>query len=490
MGSPGEDQPHSGKYTRATTSDADEMRDRLAVYELAARRFEELFHGLPVACFTYDRDGKIIDWNDAASKLWGIEGHVAAQACIFDVIFRPEDRDLRRSLHADVLSGKRIDQFEIETVTQSGESRWVLLSEIPCKDHDGKVVGGVSASIDITSRRITEAELKTSRNLFGTSVEVMPNGVLILNAEGRIEIANPCAEDILRRPSETLIGSRLHDAIAGAIKENGDQFTNEEFPSHRSIANRESCTDIVMGFKCEDGEAVWINVKSAPIVDHENEPLIGAVVCFSDITTRLEHINEIEDSLRQIRDLNVIMELQQLELEDANAKLDGLAHKDGLTGLANHRAFHDFLDQQLLRALASKQDLSVILLDVDHFKFFNDEYGHLEGDHVLRQVADILSKSARVSDLVARYGGEEFIIVLPNTGSEDARQVGERFRKSIEEYEWCSAPVRASFGITTLGNRTISKLDLIDEADRALYWSKENGRNRVMHFADILDEAA
>ena len=125
-----------------------------------------------------------------------------------------------------------------------------------------------------------------------------------------------------------------------------------------------------------------------------------------------------------------------------------------------------------------------------HFKFFNDEYGHLEGDHVLRQVADILSKSARVSDLVARYGGEEFIIVLPNTGSEDARQVGERFRKSIEEYEWCSAPVRASFGITTLGNRTISKLDLIDEADRALYWSKENGRNRVMHFADILDEAA
>ena len=137
MGSSGEDQPHCGKHGPTTVSGADEIEDRLVVYELAARRFEELFHGLPVACFTYDHDGKIIEWNAAASELWELEGHVAAQASIFDVIFRPEDRDLRRSLHADVLAGKRIEQFEIETVTQSGESRWVLLSEIPCKSRDG-----------------------------------------------------------------------------------------------------------------------------------------------------------------------------------------------------------------------------------------------------------------------------------------------------------------------------------------------------------------
>ncbi|MCH7903273.1 MAG: diguanylate cyclase [Armatimonadetes bacterium] len=490
MGSTGENPPHSGKYERAPISAADEIQDRLAVYERAASRFEELFHGLPIACFTYNHDGKIIEWNDAATKLWGLEAHIAALASIFDVIFRPEDRDLRRSLHADVLSGKRIEQFEIETVTQGGECRWVLLSEIPCKSRDGKVVGGLSASLDITSRRKSEAELKASRNLFGTSIEVMQGGVFILTAEGRIDIANPRAGEILGKSVEELVGSNLPDAIPGAIKENGELFAADELPSQRSIANGESFTDVVIGFKCEADETVWINLKSTPIVECESEPPTGAVVCFSDITLRLEHINEIEDSLRQIRDLNVIMELQHLELEDANAKLEGLAHKDGLTGLANHRAFQDFLDQQLQMALAFKHDLSVILLDVDHFKFFNDEFGHLEGDNVLKKVADILSKSARDSDLVARYGGEEFIIVLPNTSSEDARKVGERFRKSIERHEWTPAAVRASFGITTLDNRKLSKVDLIDEADRALYWSKENGRNRSTHYADIVDKAA
>ena len=131
-------------------------------------------------------------------------------------------------------------------------------------------------------------------------------------------------------------------------------------------------------------------------------------------------------------------------------------------------------------------------LDVDHFKSYNDAFGHAAGDEVLRGLANILRAGTRPGDLVVRTGGEEFAIVLPGVGSNEALVIADRLRMSIAEHPWRSRPVTASFGISVAANShgTTSIADLLDAADRALYHSKRTGRNRVTHFHFLIDAEA
>jgi len=119
------------------------------------------------------------------------------------------------------------------------------------------------------------------------------------------------------------------------------------------------------------------------------------------------------------------------------------------------------------------------MADVDHFKRFNDSFGHPAGDEVLRTVGKVLLLGLRSHDFVARYGGEEFAIILPGTSREGAMVMGERFRRSIQRAAWTERPVTASFGVAVMNVDMQSAADLLGAADKALYQSKEGGRNRV-----------
>lgn len=163
------------------------------------------------------------------------------------------------------------------------------------------------------------------------------------------------------------------------------------------------------------------------------------------------------------------------------------ANTDGLTELNNHRAFQETLANELQRALRYKAPLSVLLLDVDKFKQYNDTYGHPAGDQVLKQVAAILSAGARNTDFVARYGGEEFVLILPNTESTGALELAERLRKDVETRKGFERDVTISFGVATLSKEAMSAPELITQADKALYASKHAGRNRVTHANTLLD---
>jgi diguanylate cyclase (GGDEF)-like protein len=182
----------------------------------------------------------------------------------------------------------------------------------------------------------------------------------------------------------------------------------------------------------------------------------------------------------------------------AEMALKTLAAKDGLTGLANRRAFDHALESEWLRGQRSRKPLSLLFVDVDHFKLFNDKHGHQCGDECLRAVAAIVGAQAlRPTDLAARYGGEEFSIILPETDGDGAIEVAERIRKAVMDLRIAHGAARAGAHVTlSVGVATqVPSLDigpdcLLGQADQALYAAKRLGRNRVISSETMLAEIA
>jgi diguanylate cyclase (GGDEF)-like protein len=165
------------------------------------------------------------------------------------------------------------------------------------------------------------------------------------------------------------------------------------------------------------------------------------------------------------------------------------ASTDGLTGLHNYRIFRKRLDEEMERAKRYSRDLSLLMINIDHFKSFNDIYGHQAGDSVLQTVSRQLLKFIRNTDFAARYGGEEFIVILPETTSDQAYVVAERLRSSINSYEFTLnkkeiAYITVSIGYETFPDDADEPEVLIRKADQGLYMAKENGRNRVSKYYD------
>lgn len=180
-------------------------------------------------------------------------------------------------------------------------------------------------------------------------------------------------------------------------------------------------------------------------------------------------------------------ERQEQELRLANRTLTRLAEQDGLTRLKNRRALEERMRAEWGRCCRSGDPLSLVFVDVDRFKQYNDSFGHIAGDEVLRQVADLLKRESRASDFVARYGGEEFAVLLPRTGESESRRVAEHLRASFETAVWPGRSVTASVGVATLSPDTADALDtLLYEADVALYFAKHNGRNLVAHADEVV----
>jgi two-component system chemotaxis family response regulator WspR len=167
--------------------------------------------------------------------------------------------------------------------------------------------------------------------------------------------------------------------------------------------------------------------------------------------------------------------------------LENLSTTDGLTGISNRRRFDEFLGREWRRSMRDRSELSLLIIDIDYFKQFNDRYGHLSGDDCLKHVADALRKTVRrAGDLVARYGGEEFVCVLSGTGEKGALEVGRKVASEIaglkipHEGSTVAEHVTVSIGVATeVPERGQEYSDLIRKADRSLYAAKQKGRNRV-----------
>jgi len=206
---------------------------------------------------------------------------------------------------------------------------------------------------------------------------------------------------------------------------------------------------------------------------------------------RLSLLNLDYDQInKQLIQTKIELENLTKELEEKNKILNNLANVDGLTEVYNHRYFQNSLDHEIARSERKDSILSIILCDIDHFKKFNDDYGHQAGDFVLKEFCSVIQSHIRQYDVLARYGGEEFVIILPETTSEDAYSVAEKLREAIENASFDDGnqqySVTASFGIAS-GRPGVedefNKNVLINKADHALYTAKEDGRNRSVVYS-------
>ncbi|SHI62936.1 diguanylate cyclase domain-containing protein [Clostridium intestinale] len=227
-------------------------------------------------------------------------------------------------------------------------------------------------------------------------------------------------------------------------------------------------------------------------VDYLFKP-IEPVVLQSKVKFFIELYNQ-NKIIEQQKTLLEIKIKELSELKAANFNLENLSYTDGLTGISNRRNFDSYIEMSWNNCLNSNKPLSLIMMDIDYFKLYNDNYGHIKGDDCLKAVAKELSKSAkRTLDLSARYGGEEFVIILPETHKDGAEIIAEEIRKNIinldipHESSPISKNVTLSLGVTTMvpnNQHTIS--EFINDADKALYEAKSLGRNRTC-FVDNLN---
>jgi two-component system cell cycle response regulator len=322
---------------------------------LASKRFEELFNGLPVPCFTFDRDGLVHEWNRAAQAKFNIQPKEALQRPVWDVLNDGERPFWTRDVVDRVFSGSMPPSVDWSYRVGEGQLRYFACSLFCLEDNEGGPLGAISANLDITEREL---------------------------AERRIHL-----------------------------------------------------------------------------------------------------------QMQQINEFAVKLEEQKRALVQANERLQHLAVTDGLTGLWNHRRFHEELERRMVEHRLTGRPLSLMLVDVDHFKSFNDSFGHQAGDDLLRQFARILKEQSRGTDFPARYGGEEFAMILNGAKEDSATETAERFRNAIQKEPWNSRAVTASFGLATLDDSIENPRELIERADQALYHGKSTGRNKVVHFASMGAEA-
>ncbi|MBI4698997.1 MAG: diguanylate cyclase [Nitrospirae bacterium] len=270
-------------------------------------------------------------------------------------------------------------------------------------------------------------------------------------------------------------------------------ITREGTPDHTSVQmNSEGI------FKKPLNEMIPLRISSGrqerikiPELNMEVRDVLSVPLIFSNMLYGLLLLADKKEGTYEQDDEDTLMDFafQAFQIIGMHDKISNLAVTDGLTGLNNHRYFQEELTKTSEIAKRYGKHLSLLILDVDHFKSFNDSYGHQVGDMVLKSIARLMRDHVRKTDFAARYGGEEFAVIMPETGYNGARILAERLRTKIAENPFIlpngeKTLLTVSVGFAAIPEDTQDKTQLIALADKALYFAKENGRNRSHGYGD------
>jgi diguanylate cyclase (GGDEF)-like protein/PAS domain S-box-containing protein len=356
---------------------------------------------------------------------------------------------------AKARSGEPVD-VEAIAVRKNGTRFPALISVSAMRDSAEAVAGFLCIVRDLTRRKAAEGLRQEAEERFRDLFENASDLIQSIDPTGRILYVNPAWRQALGYSDAEVAGLTIQQVI---------------HPGHQA-----HCMDllsrILAGEKIGTVETVFVAKDGREIVlegrvscaSRDGKP-VGVRGIFRDITERHWYEHELERSRHH--------------LEEANARLEELATTDALTGLKNRLVFEQRLEDEFRRAARYRTPLALLMIDVDHFKAFNDTFGHPAGDDVLRTVARTLKVTARVTDLPVRFGGEEFAVLLTNTEADGAAVSAERVRRAVEVAAWPERPVTVSVGVANFCHDMASPTVLVAAADKALYRAKAGGRNRV-----------
>jgi diguanylate cyclase (GGDEF)-like protein/PAS domain S-box-containing protein len=303
------------------------------------------------------------------------------------------------------------------------------------------------------------------------ALDALAEGVLLLDMQGRILLANAAFANSVDKKPGALLGRRVSD-----LKWELARTYEDEFPWDTALRLGVVQTGRQLCFICPSGATRTFMVNTAPVKD--GSLYRGVIATFDDVTELEEKNNQLEEMLSMLRK-------SRDEIRRQNRELQVLATRDPLTNCLNRRAFFERHETVFAAALRDGQLLACLMVDIDLFKSINDRYGHVKGDEAIRRVAQTLQASLRATDTICRYGGEEFCIILRGVNLEQAVATAMRARANIASMNLSgfadnsSLRITASFGIATIDGDVADFAQFIDRADQALYISKNTGRNRV-----------
>lgn len=443
-----------------------ERRLAQAAAERSNRLFTSFMNNSPAVAFMKDAEGRMVYVNEPFERQFQ-KSKDQILGKLDHELWPPEvAEELRANDLAILASGQAVHLTEAVPTSDGSTHSWQVF-KFPLRDDDSRTLLGGMA-VDVTAERLAVTALQASEGRFRDLIERLSEGILLVDIRtGQIEQANQALLDMIGYTAEEIRALPPQDLIQ----------TGDGDPPSIAVMLPTTIEQIRHDGRCDLGRRQFRH-KNGSIVDVEvsvgsasvNEPNLLSFVAH-DVTERIQHERELADYRRQ--------------LEAANSQLATLVVTDELTGLNNRRAFQSKLQEEILRSLRYSQPLSLILIDVDHFKLYNDTFGHPAGDEVLQHLSRLFEENGRSHDFIARLGGEEFAIILPNTDESGAMVLAERFRLAIAREAWPRRNVTISIGVSTLGNHETDPAELLQKADLALYHSKNHGRNRCCHAVSL-----
>ncbi len=447
----------------------DDAELQMALVSHASKRFESLFNGLPVGCATFNLQTEIMEWNATMSDVAHCQAYEAMLRPLNQVFSGLGGGQLERAAESALCSGE-VTSFEAELAVTNSPPFVLHVSVFPMRQKSGEIVGGIMCAFDVTSAAQAARAIALSEAKLRAFIDHAPAAVAIFDKDLRYLAASRRWYSDYGIEQQSIIGMSHYEVFP--------EVPDDWKAVHQRALGGETVTCDEDRFERGGGAVQWLKWEVRPWFDVDGE-IGGIAMITEDVSERKQVMEELFEAHQKTNAANKALEAKQRELKDANAHLKALATTDGLTGIHNHRHFQDYISARFDEARRDGTGLAVLLMDVDKFKSFNDEFGHQAGDKVLKAVATCLKGRVPEPHLVARYGGEEFVVVAVGVTEAEALTMAEDLRSAIAATKWPHRKVTASFGVAMLDGSVEKTRDLIERADQALYQAKETGRDRT-----------
>lgn len=427
--------------------------------EISPNLIEKILSFCPDGVIGNDREGNIFLFNTGAEQILGYpHDDVIGKMNVSQLYPAERSREVREVLFSEEYGGRgRLQDFETEIVARSGRKIPIRLSCTVVHDEENRerIIGFFS---DISAGKTLKDRLLESEAKYRSIVETARDAILSIDEDWKILMVNPATEEVLGYPKEDIIGMDIRILLPPRYAKNWEII-------RRYTSPKETTTDtryIELSAQRKTGEEIPVHVS---ISENRNDGERSFTAILRDISER----KAFEEELRL------------------------LSITDSLTDLFNRRHFYSLAQKDLERAVRNRVPFSVLLVDIDRFKSYNDDFGHQGGDFLLREIADLMRKTFRLMDSCFRFGGEEFLVLLPETDAGGAVVAAERFRTLLSAMEFRLSSAGSPITVTVTVSIGVSDYrdgytidDIVRYADLAMYGAKNAGRNRTVTYEQLI----